>query len=190
MRTLIASLMILAVAGAASAAVTVTGGDHDLQPNTAGQTITIAIATDASDMVTGSVANVQLGTGQSTPEITDIVMTLFASTNGDSGGFTSFAGSGYPGLGTNDFLCTAADGSDDVLGSGVLVTVTIDTTGFSTVGASWALDLSTLNGNLSILYTGSNPGTTVNDGTITIIPEPATMLLLGLGAVAAIIRRR
>ena len=190
MRTLIATLMILAVAGAASAAITVTGGDHDLLLDTAGQTFDILISTDASDLVTGCNLNVQLDGATGTPDITNVQMELtgliFA---GEVDHTYSDGGASYPGIGMASML--VGNSANDPVASGILAWVSIDTTGFTTLNQSFTLKLmNTLNLNSSLLFSGSAPTVTINDGTITLIPEPATMLLLGLGAVAAIIRRR
>ena len=188
MRTLIATLMILAVAGAASAAITVTGGSHDLLPNTAGQTIDILISTDASDLTTGCNLNVQLGNAQGTPDITNVEMHLTGQIFAGEVDWTyADGGSAYPGIGMASML--VGDSANDPVASGTLATVTIDTTGLTT--GTWTLTMmGTLNLDSSMIFSSGSPSVSFVDGSVTVIPEPATMLLLGLGAVAAVIRRR
>lgn len=192
MRTLIACLTILVVAGAASAAVTVTAGTHEVMENTTGETFTILISTDASDLTTGAVANVQLGTGQSCPDITNITLDstgeLFNGITGDTGGYLDFTGDGYPGISSKDFLVGTS--TDDPVASGILCTVTVDTTGYYDTESFTINIASTLNGALKVLFTGTAPTLTLTDGTLNVVPEPATIALLGLGALGALIRRR
>ena len=187
MRTFIACLTILAVAATASATITVNGGTHLVGGGTTGQTFQVLITTDSLDVTAGTNFAVQLGTGQSCPEVTlvDLVGTGLIFDGESMGDPTLGSDFGYPGT----YLVDCALGSGTVTAAGILATVTVDTTGY--MSGSWAINFVTAGGNCEILADGGDPisGTVFNAGTLT-VPEPATLALLGLGSLGVLIRRR
>ena len=181
--------MILAIAGTASAAITVSAGTHSIGGGAPGQTFEILISTDASTVIAGAVLKVQIGsTGTSCPDITNIDMVDDSSLiflDAVDFTYTDYTTPGYPGLSRADVV---SDGpSDDPIASGVLAIVTVDTTGYMT-GTYAVTFMSTVAGDSNLI--GESLGTvTFSAGSIT-VPEPATLALLGLGSLGVLIRRR
>jgi hypothetical protein len=176
-----------------ASAATITGGVHNLLPNTPGQVIQIMAS--GGDSVEGIVLSVITGDGGSTyggsieaPGITFIDVLapgkIFGTPNntGDLGIFFN---------GDQAASTSTTTPSGSVIANGLLATVTIDTTGF--VGGSYVLDLTGL--NESLLPSSSFPGdpTQVINGVLNIVPEPSS-IVLGLfaaaGMAAVVIRRR
>ena len=181
----LAALTLLAVP--VSAAVTVDTGSHQLNPNQAGQIISVLVSTDSSDQVAGLNFYFQIDDGQNptitpAPAITSVdiigVGTIF---NGNNTGQTDFPFPPY-------FQgATTTTNSGSVLASGTLAWITLDTTGV-TIG-SWDLNISnTLNGDTD--FATFPGGVTLNDGSLSIIPEPASLVLIAAGLGTLLIRRR
>ncbi len=193
MRTLFASLMILAIAGTASATITITAGTHDVLENATNQTFDILISTDASDIISGCDFAVQIGpTGQSCPAITAFDATTAGRIFfGDDSAQTYGIVPGYPGISVGG-VTGPLDPNYDPVASGILLTVTIDTTGYYIADGPYVIKLMTNYGNTEA-HDGNGweiSGTVYNSGTLNIIPEPATLALLSLAAVGFLIHRR
>ncbi len=178
---------VLIAATRAPAAIYIDVGDHLLLPNTPGQTVFITVSADAADAVAGCNFNAQIAGGgiayggQAGPAISAVDMetgTIFAGNN-----------TGQSDLGSLAQLATLSivTASGTVPADGLLATLTIDTTGLATPGATWPLELGqTLNGPTDFAPAPA----VITEGTIQIIPEPTSLALLALPALALLRRRR
>jgi hypothetical protein len=191
--THLAGLVALAACGVllsalpAAAEIYIDVGKVMLRPDTPGQRVLVRLTTDAADRVAGCNFNAEIGDAGSAfggidgPAITAVDMeigTIFAGNN-----------RGQTDLGSLAQLATYSIVTDSgtVAAEGLLATLTIDTTGFTTPGATWKLELDhTLNGPTDFAPLHA----IISDGTITLIPEPASMALLGCGALSLLVRRR
>ncbi len=195
MRTLIACLTILAVAATASATITITAGSQTVFENSPGQVFQILISTDSVDTISGANLAIQIGaTGQTCPDITafDTDSAGYIFNGGGGGSYTDGTGPGYPGISIGD-VTGPPDPNNDPVASGALMLVTIDTTGYFVADGPYVIKLMTGFGNTEALDTNGSPisGTVYTDGTLSlVVPEPATLALLGLGSLGALIRRR
>ena len=158
-------------------------GDHLLLPNTPGQQIQIGVTSDI--LIEGCNLNAQIGdggpeaSGTPAPVITlvDLENGIFAGNNDGQWDLGSIPQLAMYSINTN---------SGGVFADGLLVTLTIDTTGFTFPG-SWPLQLqSTLNGSSDFATMPAE----IIDGSITLVPEPATMSLIGLGGLTLLRRRK
>ena len=187
-------------AGMAQAStLTIDVGDHPLLANTAGQTVPLYVS--GGVLVNFVLVDCQVGDGGpltggplTGPTITnlDVVSgTIFADNNEgnayDSGGriVPQVAHQGtITNYSTNGF----------VTANGLLATVTIDTTGFFTLGSSWELKLKgTLNGDTS--FGEDVPAPVITNGTIRLapaseVPEAGTLALVAAGAGMLLWRRK
>lgn len=185
--TVLAVAFVLGVAQGASAGILINVGTHLLAPNTPGQTIQIFVSTTDANRIGGCNLNAQVdGAG---PPYGGIAGPVITEANLVAG--TIFAGnnSGQTDLGSVPMLAmySIVTNSGTVEASGLLVTLTIDTTGYFTPGQTWTLQLgNTLNGATDFAPTAA----TIVDGSITLTPEPGTLALLGLGAAGLLRRRR
>lgn len=179
--------IVLLAAGSVSADMYIDVGDHMLLPDTPGQIVRIMVSTDAGDMVGGCNLNAEIAGGgpayggEFGPAITAVDMeaeTIFAGiTEGatDIGSLAQLA------------ICSIVTTGGTVLADGLLATLTIDTTGFTTPGSTWTLELGqTLNGPTDFAPAPA----IISEGTIQLIPEPTTLALLGLSGLALLHRRR
>ncbi len=90
-----------------------------------------------------------------------------------------------------DLNVTAVSGSSPVSGNGLLATVTVDLTGFSTAGNAWDIHLIDDFGTTTQLLEGTGDVTgQLTSGSLTVVPEPVSLTLLGVGSVALLRRRR
>jgi len=178
---------VLIAAGGASADMYIDVGNHKLLPDTPGQTVRIMVSTDAADVVGGCNLNAEIAGGGSAyggaagPAITGADMEAGTIFDGNNAGQTDLGS--IPQLAIRSIVTT----SGTVLADGLLVTLTIDTTGFTTPGSTWMLELGqTLNGPTDFAPTPA----IISEGTIELIPEPASLVLLSLGGLALLVRRR
>lgn len=160
------------------------------------QLIEFLVSPEPGDLTAGLNFNIQIGDGQTGPQITDVDLlgpsTLFGTNNTGLGGTGSFKNAGYGGL----WESTATTNPGSLLvPNGVLAVVTVDTTGFFEADGPFDLILSnTLNGPTDFgVAPPSAPNTTliVVDGQIAlVIPEPTSGLVLGLLAGVVLATRR
>ncbi|MCP4376099.1 MAG: PEP-CTERM sorting domain-containing protein [bacterium] len=162
-------------------------GSHQLQPNTAGQTIQLFVS--GGDAVAGVNFYAQIdGGGSAVPGGVDVgpiftnldilTGTIFATNNNGQSG-----GPGYPQLAIGSTVLN----SGSVAADGLLATLTVDTTGVSSGDYAFLLS-GTLNGDTDFADVNIYP--TITNGTIHVTPEPASMALLGLGSLVVLRTRR
>jgi hypothetical protein len=196
--------LLICSAAIANAEQTIIVGDHVLLPNTAGQIVQIFVSSNTQ--VAGLDMNAQvadsgplaLGSIVGPGIVGDIITgTIFASNNtgvgdGDGGAFGNQV----------EFLSTTT-ASGTVLANGLLVTLTVDTTGLDSNSPGdlgpghWSLRLfDTVNGPTDFADPLINASNVIVDGSLIIpSPEPTSIVLglfaiAGLGAVAVRNRRR
>ncbi len=144
--------------------------------------------------VTDMVLALQMGNGGTVtgndpvPEFTavDLTGTVWQNLAGYST-FSAFA----PPDEIIDYNVQADTGASAVSGNGLLATVTVDLTGFSTAGNSWDIHLTDDFGTTTQILNGTTDVTgNLVDGSLTVVPEPVTIALLGVGSVGVLLRRR
>ncbi|MFA6134057.1 MAG: choice-of-anchor D domain-containing protein [Phycisphaerae bacterium] len=163
-RAMILALVALLLTGAtAMASITIDVGSRRLLPDRAGQKITVSVSTNASDSVGGCNLNVAIGGGGSGlggvdgPAITSVDLatgTIFAGNN-----------TGQVDLGSLPQLAmySITTTSGTVTANGLLVTLVVDTTGYTVDGAAWDLAMgTTANGPTDFAPTAA----TITDGSI------------------------
>lgn len=172
-------------------------GNHDLQPNTAGQVIDIFIQnTSGNDIDVGGVAVVaQVGNWDMPLPPTDVGPII---SNADVITGTQFTGNNTlnqypPNQDPGQFFnvnTTTASGTVSLPANSTtkLVSITLDTTGFSTP-QTWVFALGDTidpDGSKYFDQSGDDIFPTINDGTISVVPEPNVPLavagILGLFA--------
>jgi hypothetical protein len=166
---------------------TIEVGSHDLQENTSGQTVNLLVS--GGDSVTSFNLRAQLGDGTgANPEPVFEAISFGGVWDAHANTVT-----GGPIDGAEQFAqaSVAFNTSVDVPADGLLVSLTIDTTDFF-AGESFALQLkSTEIGSDSdfVILGGDTLAPQITNGTINIVPEPASIALLGLGGLALLRRR-
>ncbi len=183
----LAACGVLLVARPAPAGIYIDVGNVRLLPDTPGQMVQLWLTTDAADRVGGCSFNAQIGDGG--PDIGGTDGPVISAVDLETG--TIFTGNNRGHTDINSLaqlaMYSIVTESGTVPAEGLLVTLTIDTTGFTTPGATWTLAIGqTLNGPTDFAPTPA----IITDGTITLTPEPAAMTLLALGGIALLIRRR
>lgn len=196
MMILAVCLLWLAVA-AASAQPVVHGvssdsaiGTYELLPDTPGQTIEIFVS--GGQAVQGLNFNLQIADGG--PEAGGSIdgpviesVDLFAGTIFQSNNTGLGSGNGVLVPQVAFFSTTTQSGT--VSADGLLATVLIDTSSF--FEGSFDLVLSeTVNSSTNFGSTDPDLTPVIVDGQITIVPEPVTMLSLGIGSLALVVSRR
>jgi hypothetical protein len=158
-----------------------------LLPDTPGQTVPVLLTTDAADRVAGCNFNVEIGGagpdfgGVDGPRITGVDLVTGTIFDGNNRGQTNINS-----LGQLAMYSIVTEGGT-VPAGGLLATLTIDTTGFTTPGTTWTLALGQTNNGPTNF--APDPAI-ITDCSIMLVPEPAAAALLGLGGLAMLIRRR
>jgi hypothetical protein len=159
------------------------GTPWSLQPSKSGQQVMVYVS--GGESVAGFTFDVSIGDGGVAVGGSDVGPRI---TNIDlKGAGMVFAGGDQstPNIPGSDAMyanTTVTALSGTVPATGLLATLTIDTTGFNTPGQSWALAMDynaptpdtnfTLAGGSSVLYP------TISNGELRIVPEPGTLVLL------------
>ena len=140
-RTLLAAVVLFCAVTAASAAIVVDVGTHELQPNTADQWISIPIT--GGEPLVGVTINVQIADGFSIvpsssidgPNITevDLLSGIFNGNNTGPNHVSAF----------DQFITDQTSAVSEVTATGILIKLKIDTTGFFYTDTikEWALML-------------------------------------------------
>lgn len=211
MRKVVLSLaLVLGLAATASAALTVTVGHYSVLPGTL--TVNIPVSLTGPDLISQTNINVSLvpsnalpgdlGGNVPTPTITwlgapsDVAQNFMSTTThlfGDAGSdaydvfvFENLATPSSP-------IGTGAGGA----GANILINLVVNLTGFENLaGTTWKIVMGADNANGSTDFANLSGGiaATVTDGSVTIVPEPSTIMLglfaaTGLGVVALRKRR-
>jgi hypothetical protein len=163
---------------------TIVVGSHGLQPNTAGQDIEIFVS--GSALVHGIDFMVQVEDGSTGPWVTHVDCETGTI-------FTPGAAGQNVRMSTFQFVWIEIENETGTSSAaGLIGTVTIDTSGFTTPGQSWDFVMTgTLGGDSEFFDESDNPiATSITNGTIWIVPEPATVVILGLGILGLLLRHR
>ena len=187
-KALLVSVVSLSLVSSASAAPMIDVGTHNLAGNSSSQVININIS--ETDLVTGFQLNAQIGDGDggdAEPVFKSIgfaggIWDAYPSTvmGGPISGFEMYVQAGITFNGDND----------EVSAQGLIVTLTIDTTGFSSGSFPLMFEATDIPKDSYFLDTdGEKLAATITNGTIN-VPEPATLSLLTLGGLALIRRRK
>ena len=199
MRKIAVIVVCLGLVGVAQGQLSIVVGDHDLLPNQSGQTVEIYVTGGAQ--VENVDVYAQIGDGGplgggSVPGPVFTLLDLFDDDpltpfifDGRNTGRASGTTNGVlvPQIaheGTTIPISTGSFGA-----SGLLAIFTINTTGYDS--GTWDFLLTGGNaGDTAFGYGGEEVSMTVTNGTITVIPEPASLSILLLGAGLALSRRR
>jgi hypothetical protein len=183
--------ILICLAQAAQAALSITVGTHNLLPNTAGQPIDINITALGGEQMQGVNFRAQLGDGGPNAGGVDITPAMFGDLIGPGTIFETNNngvndGSAYPSH--LDYGTTTQAGFQVLSpGDNLLITILVDTTGFTT--GTWSLHLTdTATGDTN---TAGGEDLLIENGSI-IIPEPSSIVLglIGLVGLVAYGRRR
>ncbi len=192
-------VLVLFAATAAWAAPVIEVGSHNLLPNTPNQPVPIYVT--GGDQVGGVNFFAQLGndvplpygTAAPGPKLSGVDLVIGTIFDGNFMGLTNAYDSYYPAPPQNlGWWLTVNSG--DVSAAGLLATVFVDTTGFSS--GTWPLVLQHDVWDNSTDFPVGPPtykmDPTIHNGSITIVPEPSTLCLVTVaiaGALACLWRR-
>ncbi len=189
-------LLLLVSSGKAQAAFIIVVGDHELAPGLPDQKVELYFSnTAAPQEIAGFDFNIQMGDGGPEapggavdgPSITNVDL----KTNTIFGGVaaTQVMAPSLDQVRVESITLDAGTVSVPVAtdSSLLMATVTVDTTGFNTLGASWSLKINnTLNGNSQFLDGGVSAvaiSETAGSITIAAVPEPKAFALVAGGFV-------
>jgi hypothetical protein len=164
-------------------------GNNSLQPNQIGQTVDLFVQ-NTSGTPTGNIFGLnfamQIGDGTSGPKVTGVSLfagnSIFASFSSNQQDQGSTFWKVFYGIDDGGSAVSLPASSTTLLAR-----LTIDTTGLTQADGPWPLSLKNISpGNSATAYVlvggAPLPVDTINDGTLTIVPEPHEyMLMAGLG---------
>ena len=183
LRTLLALIVCLGLTAGAFAQPTITGGKWDLEPNQAGQKITINVS-GGTDVKGYDLYFVLTGSG-AMPKFTSVDMFTGTVFSGHQAGYYSSSFVQPQLIFANGETTPAGTG---ITTNGQLATIIIDTTGILEGDYSLLLSYDNGQGNFIPSRLGAMDTNLVN-GSIH-VPEPASMAMLLAGSVALLRRRR
>lgn len=172
----VAAVLLLVSHFSAHGQPSINVGNHTLLPNTPGQTIPISVS--GGTLVQGLNFNVQIADGFPTGGTVDGPNIADVDVLGTALNPTIFFGNntGQQDIRTDPQVWSASTttAAGTVSASGLLGIVTVDTTGW--FGGTWGLFLgSTQEGPTDFALINA----TITDGSITVVPEPASTFLFG-----------
>jgi len=186
---LVALAVTCVLSAAVSAAPIINVGSHDLMENTSGETIQLYVT--GTDQVTAFNLKAQIGDGTG-PNAEPVFESIaFGGGMWDAYAYTVTGG---PISGAEQFAqaSVAFNTTVSVPADGLLLTLTIDTTGFFDGDSFDLLLKGTEIGSDSdfVVIGGGTLAPDITNGTINVVPEPASMSLLALGGLMALRRRK
>jgi hypothetical protein len=175
-------------------AAMIIAGDWRVSPDITMFEIPIMIT--GGDSVTDMIFRVQVADGGADvggsidgPEITGIHFNGSIWGNAP-GGFTNFSGGTAKQLLRHNVSVGASDQDPSVQAAGILATVIINPFGFQ-IGQTFTLNVSgTFNGDTQLKNQEQDVAVTFDNGTIEIVPEPASLTVLGVAGLFLLMPRR
>jgi len=189
-RVFLVAAALASLSSLASAAPTMIAGHHVLEANTPGQIVPITVSGVAGDVFIGLDLYLSVADGTLGPVITNVDINspglVFA---GNNNGISDF-GPPYEAP-SREVVAITTTVSGTVGPNGTLAFIELDTTGIAP--GVYAFSLTSPLFGPSDLPPFSAPDTNLIDGTLTVVPEPSTVVLgglAGLGLALAAYRRR
>ena len=192
MTRVLTNISVLLLFSATAMAGAIGGDTWGAAPNTPGQVFYVSCSGEPNLQGFELYMEILDGTGTdpifaNTGDIgtTDTSLIMYGDNTGEAGGKMTDGTVLYNGTTSSSLY------GPDATSTSKLAAITIDTTGITTIGASWTIELDiTAYGVTSVLLDPTSDPDALTDITLNIIPEPATMALLALGAGLVLRRRR
>lgn len=158
----------------APAALVITVGSHDLQPNQAGQQVSLHVGNTGGALDYGGLNfSVRIGDGTAGPALTAVDLlsgTPLAAPDNFGGQFPDSGNTSW-----KQFWSVASTTATLPAGDSLLVTLTFDTTGLS--DGAWALSLfgTGMPATQLLDRSGGEFAVALQNGTLTVVPEPGAL---------------